>query len=126
MKTAAQLVLLLIILAVFMSQCNREPEPGPEPRIVDQNFLNALIEEGVDADGDGLINTTEAESVDVLDVSGHHISRLQGIELFINLVDLNCSNNQLTTLEFLQNTALEVLDCSQNQLISLDITHTNS
>jgi hypothetical protein len=45
------------------------------------------------------------------------------IEAFINIDTLNCSNNQLTSLDISHNTALTNLDCSINQLTSLDISN---
>ena len=37
-------------------------------------------------------------------------------------MDLNCSRNQLTTLDVGQNTALAQLNCGGNQLTSLDVS----
>ena len=39
-----------------------------------------------------------------------------------NLKELNCGNNNLTTLDVSKNTALEVLDCAGNQLKALDVS----
>jgi len=117
--------------------------------IPDAAFLNALIDEGVDTDGDGLISYGEAETVMSLDVSKDlynkgNISDMSGIEAFINLETLHCSlneitsldvsgctglwilscgNNQLASLDFSNNTDLRVLDCSFNQLTSLNVSN---
>jgi hypothetical protein len=42
---------------------------------------------------------------------------------FINLENLNCSNNQLTGLDIRKNIRLIDLDCSQNNLTNLDLTY---
>jgi len=90
--------------------------------IPDTNFLNALIEEGVDTNNDGQIQVTEAESVINLNVFGKYISSLEGIQSFNNLEALNCAYNQLSSLNISQNLNLEILFCSSNQLSNLDIS----
>ena len=56
-----------------------------------------------------------------IDVSGKGIESLEGIAYFTALQSLNCSDNQLTTLDVRSNTALDTLDCHQNQLTTLDV-----
>ena len=93
---------------VLLSQCEKDE---PQVTITDENFLNTLIELGIDKNGDGKISSAEAKAVTSLDVSGESISDLTGIELFVNLVTLICSANQLTSLDVSNNTVLEILDC---------------
>jgi len=90
--------------------------------IPDTTFLHALIEEGVDSNGDSLISYAEVEGVISLDVSYRDISNLTGIEAFIKLDYLNCSNNALTILDVSNNSALDSLYCSANPLTSLDVS----
>jgi len=85
--------------------------------------LNALIERGIDINGDCIISTDEAAQVHFLDVSWCSISDLKGIEEFVNLDTLDCSTNQLTSLDVSNNTALTSLWCAENQLTSLDVSH---
>ena len=69
---------------------------------------DALIEEGVDTNGDSNISPAEAEAVDSLNVNGFTcgntfcyyggIESLVGIEAFTNLEVLFCGYNQLTSL----------------------------
>lgn len=94
--------------------------------ILDINFLNALIERGVDSDGDGAISFSEAEAVDSLDVSSREISDMTGIEAFINLESLNCISNQLSSLNVSENLTLELLWCRDNQLTSLDVSNNSA
>jgi hypothetical protein len=81
MKTTFKILLLLALLLSF-TRCEKEPEPEPEStlEIPDVNFLNALIAEGVDLDGNGKISSGEASRVHYLDVSSCEISDLSGIE----------------------------------------------
>ena len=91
--------------------------------IPDTAFLYALIDEGVDTNGDSLISYSEAEAITSLDLGGGHwssrnISDMTGIEAFISLDTLICQNNKLTSLDVSNNTALTYLDCITNQLTS--------
>ena len=51
------------------------------------------------------------------------ITSLQGIEFFTELISLNCHNNQLTSLDVSNNTALKSLHCENNRLTSLDVSN---
>ena len=119
MKTVLYKVLLLIILPIVFTQCEKEPGPITIP---DDNFLNALIELGVDTNGDSIISPAEAEVITYLNVNSNNISDMTGIEAFINLDTLWCSWNQLTSLYVSKNTALENLCCGLNQLTGLDVS----
>ncbi|MDI1316065.1 T9SS type A sorting domain-containing protein [Flavobacterium sp.] len=98
----------------------------------------------IDANNDGEIEVSEAQSVAILSVSGANISDLTGIEYFTNLewlicssnnlttinlssltslTTLNCRNNQLTILNLASQTLLDILACNNNQITSLDISH---
>ena len=76
----------------------------------------------IDTNGDGEIQVTEAQVIKFLNISNSTISDLTGIEAFTNLIYLNCSTNQLSSLDFLSLTNLKGLDCSNNQLSSLDVS----
>jgi len=115
--------------------------------IPDTAFLHALIEEGVDTNGDSLISYAEAEDLTRLDINGYThlgITDITGIESFINidtliciyteiismnlsentsLSSLNCSGNELNILDVSNNISLIDLDCSGNQLTSLDVSN---
>jgi Secretion system C-terminal sorting domain len=79
--------------------------------IADTAFLHALIQQRVDTNEDSLISYAEAEAVIFLDVSGSeenpgNISDMIGIEAFINLETLDCSYNQLSSLDISTNTSI--------------------
>ena len=88
----------------------------------DENFFNALLAERVDTDGDGQISTREAASCITLDISENNITSIDEIHYFTTLVELDCSDNQLTSLDISKNTALTRLNCGGNQLTSLDVS----
>ena len=62
MKSIFKILLLILTLAVLFIQCEKE-EPEPKNEMPDISFLNALIELGIDTDGDGQISNAEAEMV---------------------------------------------------------------
>ncbi|MFH0758177.1 MAG: T9SS type A sorting domain-containing protein [Bacteroidota bacterium] len=108
-------------------------ESNPIVTIPDTAFLHALIDEGVDTNGDSLISFTEAEAVTKIDVGRYcggwagcnrdAIKDMTGIEAFINLDTLNCRYNELESLDITNLSALIGLECGQNQLSSLDVSN---
>jgi Leucine-rich repeat (LRR) protein len=122
MKAVLKLLLLPIALIVLFTQCDKIHPEDPID-IPDRKFLTALIEEGVDTNGDGLISYAEAEVIISLDVNYEYISNLSGIEAFENLDSLYCSKNLLTYLDISGCAALRVLHCDRNQLTSLDVSN---
>ena len=59
----------------------------------------------------------------ILDVKDKRIKSLSGIQYFISLEELYCSNNVLDTLDLTGNTALTRLDCSESKLRKLILAH---
>ena len=103
--------------------------------IPDENF-RAYMLQSFDINGDGILDSREAESVTRIEVNTDDITSLEGVEYCINLTVLHCSgsetwneskdeyisNGRLTSLGVSQNTALTNLRCSCNQLTSLDVS----
>ena len=71
----------------------------------------------------GKLRLEEIAMITEINVSGRNIADLTGIEVFTNLVFLDCHDNQLTSLDVSKNTALQTLNCSDNQLTSLDVSN---
>jgi Leucine-rich repeat (LRR) protein len=86
---------------------------------IETSFLLALIQEGVDTNGDSQINPEEAEAVTWLDVAGYGITDMTGIENFFNLETLYCGDNQFASLDVSSNSALKYLDCSGHLYITV-------
>lgn len=61
--------------------------------IEDPDFLEALIDEGVDLNFDGQIQVSEAALIINLDISGKDFASIKGIEEFPNLKSLTIYNN---------------------------------
>jgi len=95
--------------------------------VPDNNFEQALIDLGLDTGPlDSLVVTDSINALTVLDVSGQSIAELTGIQDFTALESLDCSNNQITTLDLISNTALTSVDCSANNLVSMIIKNNNN
>ena len=78
----------------------------------------------VNTNGDNEIQKSEAEAfTGMLDVSNSTIYDMTGIEYFTNMSSLNCSNNDLLTIDISANINLVRLDCSSNYLTELDATN---
>ena len=75
-----------------------------------------------DTDKNGVLKQSEIDRIVSLNVSDVSITDLKGIEYFTNLKELDCSGNELKTLDVSKNTKLIELDCSLNKLTSLDVS----
>jgi hypothetical protein len=74
----------------------------------------------IDANSDGEISVAEASVVWELYVQNSVIVNATGIENFINLRQLDISQNSLTSLNLTALTHLHDVDCSQNSLTTID------
>ena len=96
------------------------PAPVPGIALNDTTFPDAVfrgyIAENADTDEDSLLNESEIAGVTGLDVSGMGIRDLRGIGYFTALESLDCSDNELTSLDLSANTALQTLNASGNRL----------
>ena len=90
--------------------------------VPDDNFEQGLINLGYDNVLDDSVYTTSIQYVTSLNLNYKNINSLLGIEDFTALEYLNCSVNQITSLDVSQNTLLDSLDCCGNLLTSLDVS----
>ena len=90
----------------------------------DETFQNYVKQ--FDTNNNGTLSPDERYAVTEIKVSGGYngekITNLKGIEFFPNLLYLDCSENQLSSLNVSDNTELMMLLCYQNELNSLDVT----
>ncbi len=87
----------------------------------DENFRQYVLDK-CDQNEDGSLSKKEINSVVNIDVSFKFIGSLKGIEYFVNLEELYCYINKLTSLDVSKNTALTHLNCGGNKLTSLDVS----
>ncbi|MCF7559555.1 T9SS type B sorting domain-containing protein [Sabulilitoribacter multivorans] len=91
--------------------------------VPDDNFEQALIDLGYDSGPlDDFVPTANISSVTTLSITDKSILDLTGIEDFTALSILDCSGNQLSSINVSQNTNLTELYCFGNQLTNLNVT----
>ena len=91
--------------------------------IPDPNFKAALLADGnINTNGDGEIQVSEAEAATEVSVVGNNINDMTGIEAFVNITFLECSDNNLSSIDITNNTELEIFECYNNQFTNIDIS----
>ncbi|MEO1031662.1 MAG: T9SS type A sorting domain-containing protein [Bacteroidota bacterium] len=90
--------------------------------VPDDNFEQALIDLGYDDILDNLVLTSNIDVIVDLDISNASISSLVGIEDFIALEVLNCSNNAIESVDLSNNLALQEINIASNNLEALELT----
>lgn len=93
-----------------------------ETNFPDANFRSYVLA-SFDSNGDEKLDDEEIANVKYIYAPAKTISSLKGIEYFTELLELNCDNNQLTSLDVSKNTKLVKLICSKNALTSLNTSH---
>lgn len=93
-----------------------------ETNFPDANFRNYVLA-SFDSNGDEKLDDEEIANVKYIYAPSKTISNLKGIEYFTELKELDCGNNQLTSLDVSKNTKLVKLICSKNALTSLNTSH---
>ena len=91
----------------------------------DEEFINYCKTQGFDSNNDNILTLEEAAVVTTIDfyvASINTITSLAGIEYFTGLTVLECSYNQLVTLDVSANTKLTHLYCESNRLTILDLS----
>ena len=131
-STRTRLVSALLTLAMvctflpFSAFAAGGTHAGSTIELSSSNFPDDAFREYLkkfDVNHDRKLAPAERNAVKEIDVRSKNISNLYGIQFFPNLKSLICSNNQLTSLDVHENTALEYLACTQNKLTSLDVSN---
>ncbi len=90
----------------------------------DETF-RSYVDTHFDTTDDGILDAAELAAITEINLFFEGITTitdLTGVEYFTELTILDCSQNQLTSLDVSQNTALLHLGCHKNQLTSLDVS----
>ena len=91
--------------------------------VPNDNFEQALIDLGYDDVVDNYVLTENINSVTELDVEDKGISDLTGIEWFASLITINCSYNNLYSIDVSSNQALVEINARNNQISSIDVSN---
>jgi hypothetical protein len=113
-------ILVVLIVCFFIKGLSAQ-----NVNIPDANFKAVLVANtSINTNGDTEIQLTEALAFsDSIIVDSLGISNLTGIEAFTSIIFLDCSGNNLTSLNLSQNVALEHINCNLNySLANLDIS----
>ncbi|CAL2101211.1 conserved exported protein of unknown function [Tenacibaculum sp. 190130A14a] len=88
----------------------------------DTNFKNALLSNpAINTNGDGAISFAEAAAVTNLTITNKSISDLDGLEHFINVEVLDCSNNNIEEIDTSPLTKLKFLIAENNSIKTIDV-----
>lgn len=98
-------------------------KPKIDPVVFSNKDFETFCLDNFDTNGDGIVSIGEAISVTSMDISGLALKSLDDISNFPNLETLNCSNNELTSIDLSDLTQLHALNCSSNKLVELDLTN---
>jgi len=127
--------LLLTAIAIFLLFTSTQSVQAQNVNIPDANFKAALVSNGsINTNGDAEIQTSEAAAfTGGISVSGLSITDLAGIEAFVLLDSLDCSNNLIAGLDVSANIGLTYLNCSgalvffePSNLSSINVTGLNN
>ena len=123
------LLLLLLLCCKGLFNCcgndgNDKRDGNGIVNIPDAKFKAYLVRNSaINTNGDAEIQVSEAITFNgTINCSKYGIFNLKGIEAFTALTYLNCSYNQLKSLDVSKNTVLTYLGCHENQLTSLDVS----
>lgn len=90
-------------------------------KVQDANFKKALVDQGIDTNGDGEIQVEEAKKVTRLYVNNAGIGNLIGIKSFTNLVEFGFYENKIRVLDLEGMTSLRSIYGFLNQLESINV-----
>lgn len=117
-------VFFFLFLALFsIKGCDNEPDPNEPISFNDEVFLAAILDAGIDSNGDGKISHSEAKGITEISSSIEgRLSDLSGIEYFTDLKTLACGMNDIEKIDLSKNLKLEYLNLSHNKLSELDVS----
>jgi len=111
--------LIILLLFPFLTMAQKTYVP-------DNEFEQALINLLLDGVLDDSVTTSAIDTLTELYLSNNNISSLIGIEDFVQLRHLFCSDNQIVTLDLRENINLFEFNCRNNLLTSLDVRNGNN
>jgi uncharacterized repeat protein (TIGR01451 family) len=123
MKKKLSLLFLLLVI-VAKAQIINFSDANFKAKLLSSSPSNTVAKDlsgnyfAIDADGDGEISINEAKKIKELNISNANIFSINEISIFSYLELLNCSYNQISTINT-STLPLTEINCSHNQITSL-------
>jgi gliding motility-associated-like protein len=114
--------LLILLSFIFIFQFNTQAQTYPIPDTSFKHFLITNYPLLLDSNSNLKISSANSQG-GTLDCSNRNIKDLSGIQYFINIHYINCSNNQITYIPSLAGYADSLIEfnCSNNRLSALPV-----
>lgn len=131
MKKTSKLIKIILVFALIIGafSFNSSFAAGQDVEINETNFPDPTFREYVkrfDNNRNGKLSTTEINAVKNIDVSEKNIKSIKGVEVFLELEELECVKNKISDINVSKNTKLKKLNCEWNELTNLDVTKNTS
>jgi uncharacterized repeat protein (TIGR01451 family) len=116
MKNSFTLLIALVSITIN-AQIVNIPDPNLKAQLVSYDDGQGFI---LDANGDGEIQVSEAQSMTILSIGqgDESITDLTGIEAFINMESFSCNQMSITTLDLSPFTHLKEASCGDNPFLT--------
>ncbi len=117
------IIFMLLFTGIVNAQIVNIPDANFKAKLIAADVNNYIAKDAngfvkIDTNNDGQIQDSEAVLIISLDVELSSISDLTGISSFINLVNLKCGGNSLSTFDITNLLSLRSLNCQGNQLLT--------
>jgi|GEM_PF-2149249 len=129
-KVLMRIIILFVMLIIsnMSYSCFKKNDPPPVyAEIPDVNFktyLKKIVPLAFTSDGKFISNHPSVTSYDgIMNISKKNIASLSGIEYFVSLTKIDCSDNKIVTLDLTKNKELTNLYCTYNKLSDLDLSN---
>ncbi len=123
-KITIFIILVILVNFIFINFNVSYSNETENIAFLDNNLKTALLNEGIDSNGDGEISYDEAKNVTMLHLYNKNISNLYGLRYFENVDYLELSNNNIEDIsECLNMTNLKTLLVSHNKLNLTPLRH---
>ncbi|MBO4570636.1 MAG: hypothetical protein J5699_01760 [Bacteroidales bacterium] len=109
-----------VVIPMYPAEARFEVQEGLVE--FDDTAFKSYCVKQFDRNHDGEISYAEASWVDTLKVGRKSIASMKGLEAFINLTYLDCSQNRLTALNVSKCTKLVTLICNGNLISELSLS----
>ncbi|TRX35219.1 DUF7619 domain-containing protein [Flavobacterium restrictum] len=127
MKKRYFLLFIFFIIASLQAQPISFSDANFKSKLVQSDVTNTIARNlsddyfAIDVNKNGEIELNEAAQVSYLELNNSEITSLLGIENFINLVTIECSNNAISNLDISHLKILTDLVCDNNNLVTLTL-----